>query len=81
MIIVVKPNAEKKDVDAILSLLKVNGLQGHLSEGTQRTIIGVVGDKSRLAEMPIELMPGVGKIVHISQEEVEDLKIAFNLQD
>ncbi|HOV69258.1 MAG TPA: 3-deoxy-7-phosphoheptulonate synthase [Clostridia bacterium] len=67
MIIVVKPDAREKDINEIIALLETNGLKVHISQGTQRTIIGVIGDKSRLAETPIELMTGVEKIVHIME--------------
>jgi len=44
----------------------------HISKGTERTIIGVIGDKRVLSDVPIELMPGVEKLVPI----VESYKLA-----
>ena len=32
----------------VLNIIRENGLETHLSEGKQVTIIGVVGDKTRL---------------------------------
>ena len=65
MIIVVKPGAEKSQIKDIIDFLENNGLKTHISEGTQRTIIGVVGDKTRIAGTNIALMDGVEKIVPI----------------
>src|SRR5690554_3516531 len=67
MIVVLKPQAEKKDINEILNLLELNELKYHISEGTQRTIIGVLGDKSKLSETPLELLSGVEKVVHIME--------------
>jgi len=67
MIIVVKPNATQDEMDGIIHFLEINGLKTHLSQGTQRTIIGVVGDKSRIADTNIALMTGVEKIVPIME--------------
>ena len=49
MIIIMKPQASKEAVEKVTSLIESKGLQAHLSEGSQVTIVGVVGDKSRLA--------------------------------
>lgn len=65
MIIVVKPEATKEEMDEIIQFLETNGLKVHLSQGTQRTIIGVVGDKSRISDTNIALMAGVEKLVPI----------------
>ncbi|MHB1485799.1 MAG: 3-deoxy-7-phosphoheptulonate synthase [Saccharofermentanales bacterium] len=65
MIIVVKPEATKEEMNEIIQFLEINGLKVHLSQGTQRTIIGVVGDKSKISDTNIALMSGVEKIVPI----------------
>lgn len=38
----------------------------HLSTGASRTIIGVIGDKRFIAQMPIEAMDGVEKMVAVT---------------
>src|SRR3954453_1191099 len=43
MIVVMRASATQKDIDTILSRLAEYKLQGHLSRGEERTIIGVVG--------------------------------------
>jgi 3-deoxy-7-phosphoheptulonate synthase len=67
MIIVVKPDATREEMNDIIHFLEINGLKTHISEGTQRTIIGVVGDKSRISDTNIELMAGVEKTVPIME--------------
>ena len=48
MIIVLKKNAEKKDVERFTGEIKSWGFGIHLSEGTDKTIIGLLGDTSKL---------------------------------
>lgn len=67
MIIVMKPKADKDAIEHIIATIESNGLQAHLSMGTEVTIIGVVGDKSRLANQNLELSPGVEKIVPVTE--------------
>lgn len=48
MIIVLKKNAEKKDIERFTGEIKSWGFGIHLSEGTDKTIIGLLGDTSKL---------------------------------
>ena len=48
MIIVMKPSALPQDVDKIVDAVEKEGLKTHLSHGEEVTIIGVVGDKTKL---------------------------------
>lgn len=67
MIIIMKPSASQKDVQNITRLIESKGLTAHLSEGTQVTIVGVVGDKSRLAGVNLEISQGVDKVVPVTE--------------
>lgn len=67
MIIVMKPESQEKDVIEISKTLSSLGLGVHISKGTERTIIGVIGDKRVLSDIPLELMPGVEKLVPIKE--------------
>ena len=67
MIIVMKPKAPKASIEHVLNIIRENGLETHLSEGKQVTIIGVVGDKTRLKLSNLELAPDVDKIVPITE--------------
>jgi 3-deoxy-7-phosphoheptulonate synthase len=72
MIIVMKQGSKEPEIKEIANLLESLGLGVHISEGTERTIIGVIGDKRVLSDIPIELMSGVEKLVPI----VESYKLA-----
>lgn len=72
MIIVMKPDSQEKEINDISKVLESLGLGVHISKGTERTIIGVIGDKRVLSGVPLELMPGVEKLVPI----VESYKLA-----
>jgi 3-deoxy-7-phosphoheptulonate synthase len=72
MIIVMKPNSHEEEIKQISKILESLGLGVHISQGTERTIIGVIGDKRVLNDVPLELMPGVEKLVPI----VESYKLA-----
>jgi len=67
MIIVMKPAAPQSSIQHIINIIQENGLEPHLSEGKQVTIIGVVGDKTRLRNTNIEIAPDVEKIVPITE--------------
>lgn len=67
MIIVMKPNAAKEDVQNIINTIETNGLETHLSAGKEVTIIGVIGDKTKLSGQNLELAPGVEKVVAVTE--------------
>lgn len=67
MIIIMKPGASEEAVGKIKNIIETNGLQVHLSKGTEVTIVGVVGDKTRLSGANIELLEGVDKIVPVTE--------------
>jgi 3-deoxy-7-phosphoheptulonate synthase len=65
MIIVVKPDATVEQVDHIIKKIKGLGLQAHVSKGTERTVIGAIGDEAILQSVPLEAIPGVEKVLPI----------------
>ena len=67
MIIVVKPGATESQVREILDQLESHGLKAHISEGSERLIIGVIGDKTRLSADSLEVLPAVEKLVPIME--------------
>ena len=67
MIIVMKPKAADKNIKAVTQYIEANGLTAHLSQGEQVTIIGVVGDKSRLSTENIALLEDVDRIVPVTE--------------
>ena len=66
MVVIMKPNATHEDIDKVVSRIESAGLQAQKSTGEQHTLIGVIGDKSKLANQPIESMRGVDRTMPIS---------------
>lgn len=67
MIIVMKPHASEKSIQAVSKYIEENGLQVHLSKGEEVTIIGLVGDKSRLSTETLTIFKDVDRIVPITE--------------
>jgi len=67
MIIVMKPQAKKESIERIKNLIEERGLTAHVSAGMEVTIIGVVGDKSKLHGQNLELFDDVDKIVPVTE--------------
>ena len=67
MIIIMKPNASDEAIEKVKHLIESKGLQAHLSKGDEVTIVGVVGDKTRLHDSNIEISEGVDKIVNVTE--------------
>lgn len=65
MIIVMQKGATTRQIANITARVEQSGRQVHLSEGEERTIIGVVGDGRPLDRAQFEMMEGVEKIVPI----------------
>lgn len=66
MVVVMKEGAQQKEIDAVTQLLQNKGLDVHLTIGTEKTIIGVIGSKERVRELNVETLPGVEKVLAIS---------------
>ncbi|MBI4201350.1 MAG: 3-deoxy-7-phosphoheptulonate synthase, partial [Chloroflexi bacterium] len=67
MIVVMQVNTTQQDVERILEHLQRRGLQGHLSQGVERTVIGVVGQTYPSLRDELELLRGVREVVPISR--------------
>jgi 3-deoxy-7-phosphoheptulonate synthase len=65
MIIVLKPNATQEQIDYIIEKINKLGLRAHISKGVERTIIGVIGPEDVLRVTPLEIFPGVEKVMPV----------------
>ncbi|OGW29012.1 MAG: 3-deoxy-7-phosphoheptulonate synthase [Nitrospirae bacterium GWC2_57_13] len=65
MIIVLKPDTTREQMDHIIEKLTGLGLKAHVSAGTERTVIGAIGDERILRTIPLEAFPGVEKVLPI----------------
>jgi len=65
MIVVMKKGSEEAHIQAISERVEALGLKAHVSEGEERTIIGLIGDESLLQGAALEMMPGVEKVMPV----------------
>lgn len=65
MIIVLRRDATKEQVNHIVERVQRLGLKPHISKGVERTIIGVIGPEDVLRVTPLEVFPGVEKVMPV----------------
>lgn len=65
MIIVLRPDATEKQIKHIVDKVKKLGLKPMISKGVERTIIGVIGSEDVIRAQPLEIYPGVEKVMPI----------------
>src|SRR5438093_531088 len=65
MIIVVRPDATDAQIQHIVDRVQELGFQPHYSRGQHRTIIGVIGDESKLQTEVFGAIPGVEQVLAI----------------
>lgn len=65
MIIVLKPHVTEQQIEHVIQRVEALGLKAHLSRGTYRTIIGVIGDEAKTQVSPLEAIAGVAQVVPI----------------
>jgi len=64
-IIVMRRDATRADIDHVVERLRDIGAEAHVSEGQIRTIIGAVGDRAVIQQLPWEAFPGVERAVPV----------------
>lgn len=67
MMIIMRADAKKEDINTVINQVEKGGLQAHISQGEERTVIGVVGDIRLVQKEQFLLMSGVDHIVPISR--------------
>ena len=67
MIIVLKPRTKQQEIDRVLNLIKSKGLDTHIVEGSEMTIIGCIGDTTRIDSKLFEVNPSVDKVMHVQE--------------
>jgi len=65
MIIVLRPDTTEEQINHIVEKVQKLGLTPHISKGTERTIIGVIGPEDVLRVTPLEVFPGVEKVMSV----------------
>jgi 3-deoxy-7-phosphoheptulonate synthase len=65
MVVVMKPNADEAQIQAVIDKIQALGMQTHVSRGTERTIIGLVGDERQVDFDSIAALPGVERAMPV----------------
>ena len=72
MIVIMRAKAKTRELSAVISRIEDAGYRVHLSEGDERTIVGIIGDGRPLESGQLERLPGVERCVPI----LEPFKLA-----
>ena len=80
MIIVLKPRSTHEDLSRVEQMIKRRGLDTHIVEGSDMTIIGCIGDTTRIDSKLFEVDQAVEKVMHV-QEPYKLVNRAFHPED
>jgi 3-deoxy-7-phosphoheptulonate synthase len=67
MIVVMKVGSSDKDIDSVVKRIESAGLKTHVSQGVERTIIGVVGQIYPELQDMLEMLHGVDEVIRVSK--------------
>jgi 3-deoxy-7-phosphoheptulonate synthase len=67
MMIIMKPNATPEQVEHVIEQIKAVGLNAHLSQGVEATIIGAIGETHNISTDLFEVLDGVDVVKRITQ--------------
>jgi len=65
MIIVFRKEATQSEINHVLERIEKLGLKAMVSQGTERTIVGVIGSEDTIRMQPLEVFPGVEKVMPV----------------
>ena len=67
MVVIMNADATQADIEGVISAIEEKGLEAKVMEGAHQKIVGVIGDKTKLAATPLDAMRGVETTVAISK--------------
>jgi len=67
MLIVMKPSAAPKEVEAVVNLIQQIGLRPHAMPGATRTAIGITGNQGPVESRRFENLPGVAEVIRVTK--------------
>jgi len=67
MMIIMNIDATPQQIEAVLTRIQANGFKTHISQGEERTVIGVVGNNPIKTREQFMHLPGIDRIVPISR--------------
>lgn len=67
MIVVMKVDCSQDQIHAVVERIEKLGLKGHVSQGVEHTVVGVVGRTFPELRDRLELLPGVEEVIPVSK--------------
>ena len=67
MIVVMKVGSSQDEISRVTNRIEAGGLKAHISEGTEHTVIGVLGQVFPELRDALELLPGVDQVIPVSK--------------
>jgi 3-deoxy-7-phosphoheptulonate synthase len=67
MLIVMKPNAAARDVEAVVNVIQKIGLRPHPMPGATRTAIGITGNQGPVDGRRFENLAGVAEVIRVTK--------------
>ena len=67
MIVVMRKDCTRQQLEAVEKRIESHGLTAHLSEGVERTVVGVLGQTFQELKDELAMLPGVLEVVPISR--------------
>jgi 3-deoxy-7-phosphoheptulonate synthase len=65
MMIVMRNGATEEQIEDVIGRLHSIGAEAHLSRGEFKTIIGAIGDREEIAELPLAALSGVENVIPV----------------
>ena len=67
MIVVTKPSVTDERIEEIVAFIEKHGVRAHVSRGTDRTVIGIIGKADPVLAEQLRSMKGVEDVIRISK--------------
>jgi 3-deoxy-7-phosphoheptulonate synthase len=67
MIVVMKVDSSQDEIHGVVKRIEELGLKGHISQGVEHTVIGVVGQIFAELRDRLELLPGVEEVITVTK--------------
>ncbi|PYJ28530.1 MAG: 3-deoxy-7-phosphoheptulonate synthase [Verrucomicrobia bacterium] len=67
MLIVMKPTATARDIDAVVNVIEAIGLRAHAMPGATRTAIGITGNEGPVDGRRFENLTGVAEVIRVTK--------------
>jgi 3-deoxy-7-phosphoheptulonate synthase len=65
MIIILHHSVTEEQISHVVERVEQLGLEAHVSRGTYRTVVGVIGDELKLQSAPLMAIPGVVEVMPV----------------